>query len=309
VKVKIISAAKATLLIFILAGLAFWMKDAGDSFLPAFQTSEVVEVSRFEKVRGWIPWDSEFFFAMDVDQALANEKFKEKLAAFAKKNDGVFSDLLSAMLSENGLIRMLVVLGKFEADAKRPELVVIAQGEFADNDFIAALKRTLDDAGTKIEKLQVAGRTLLSDLGDRSFALTELDEEHIIVGESGALSSYLERADKKAAIEGVTFSDAPLFGRLIIGERFQKIIPDDFVGIDRIEFSSKDGKALYAEIPCKDSTEALKLKVFLMGAKSVLRIRAEGNESLRRLVEDTSVGGGGSTVLLSIKTSTLLDLL
>ena len=307
-KLRIASMAKATLMILIFTGLAFWMKDASHSFIPAVGAPQVTEVTKFSKAMKWIPNETEFFLALDVDRALANEKLKKCLEEFAANNNGAVGDLVRSMLGKNGLLEMIVVLGDLGEGFDHPEVLAIAQGDFANNNFVADLKKVLNEAGSEIEELQVAGRTVISETSAESFGIAELDDEHIMVGERGLLSSYLERANGKPSLGEREFSKAPLFGRLIVGKRFAKLAPEDLSMVKEIEFVSPDGGTIYADMPCKDSTEALKLKVFLVGARSVLLIRAEGNESLKRIIEGVTIGGSGSNVLLSINLSTLLDM-
>jgi hypothetical protein len=309
-KLRIASMAKATIMIIILAGFAFWMKDASDCLTTDFIQPTIQDSAKFEKIARWVPEKSEFFLALDVDRALANEGLKKRLELFAKNNSGATADLVRAMLGEEGLLKMIVVVGKFSnvAGQSKPEVVVIAQGDFANNDLIADLRKALKEAGSEVRELEVAGRTVLSEAGDEPFSLAELDDEHIIVGDGGALRSYLNRADGSPSLDNSSFPDAPLFGRMMVGDRLTKLAPEELAGISEVGLVSLDGKTLYAEIPCEDSTKALKLKVFFMGARSVILIRAEENESLKRIIDDVRIGGEGANVFLSIKVSTLLDL-
>ena len=307
-KLRIASMAKATIMIIVLAGLAFWMKDARDTLSLVAKVSPVIEVKKFSKTMKWIPEDSEFFLALDVDRALANEQLKKRLEIFAANKSGAMADLVRAMLGENSLLDMIVVLGTFGEGASKPEVVIIAQGDFVGNDLIADLRKVLSEAGSAVEELEVSGRKVLKEAEGASFSLAELDGEHIIVGENAALTSYLNRANGSSPLDDSSFPEAPLFGRLIVGDRLTKLAPEDLSGIDEVNLVSLDGKTLYADIPCKDSTRALKLKIFFMGARSVMLIRAEENESLRRIIEDVKIGGERSNVFLSVKVSTLLDL-
>jgi hypothetical protein len=274
---------------------------------PAYQADAPTSV-KFAKLAEFIPENTEFDVTIDVERALKNPALRVRLMQITRERTGVGAELISALLENEKAIGLITIAGDLGNKLSPPRLFVIAQGQFDEDAMLPVIRAAMatDRAGVSAHDIKWSTIYYESDKR-RPFGFMLLDHQHMAVGERETLETFfLEKPENAKDIRRM--SDDVLFGHIAIGKRIKEIVPKMIIMPDTMDFYSDDGIMITARLLCTDQVQAMSVRMFLEGVRSLMILQHERNALLLSIVEGITIKSEGKDVVLDSKLAPLLNL-
>jgi hypothetical protein len=300
-------ALQSTLFVLLLAALLFLFRDARDSRRPAYDAHAPATVKAARLAR-WIPGDADLVVTVDVPTLIAHPLLRARLEALTTSNEGVAPELLSLLLGHDGNVGMLALTGIVGAKGTVPALAVIAQGDFEKARLLPAVRSALSVGRMGLSARPLSAHTLYVESDARDpFGFVLLDDEHLAVGAAQALTRLF--ADARETPPAATPPpDAVLAGRLTITPRLAELAPPGLTLPSEIGISSPDGETISASLVVSDPAQALSLRLFLEGMRSLLQLQQSENAAVMSFLQNIAIESEGSRVIIRGAILPMLDL-
>ncbi len=258
---------------------------------------------KIAKISRWISSNSDFEILLDVWRLMQKPEVASRVMAVLDEEEGGVYDLLKAFLMRNSSIGMLMFQGGFDGsgEAIQPKFIAVAQGSYDKGEMIEAIVSTFRD--TNIKPIDVEGmngnRVYCDDL-DMQFCFSFLDDEHLAVGYRVSFDEFVAGLPSNIRLPK-EISDSIIAGQVTKAPKF--------AGQGKVEelyFWSDDGQNLFAVLPYKSVAEALDVRVFLEGMRSLLIMQNEGREGILKILKGIKIYDENKNVFIELNILNLI---
>lgn len=290
-----------------LAALALLLKGTGLFPRMGYEAHAPTSV-KFARLSRFIPAAMDFDVTIDVPRALENTSLSERLAAITRERSGVAAELVAALLTHQDALGLITITGTLGNRETLPAFVVIAQGNFDERIILPAVRAAMAAGRAGLASQDLGWATLFTeaDVAD-PFGFIVLDREHLAVGSRDTLQE-LYAAPPQQPPAFMRASDAVLFGHVAVGDRLKEIMPSSIAIPASADFVSDDGVNIRAWLACASPQEALDLRLFLEGVRSLLLLQQEENPALTAIVKGFAITGTAEGVAVESPLAPLIDL-
>ncbi len=293
--------------IAVLILLALLLKGTG--YLPRMGYEAHAPTSvKFARLARFIPAGMDFDVTIDVPRALANPSLSERLATLTRERAGVAAELVAALLSHQDALGLITITGTLGSPEKLPAILVIAQGNFDERVILPAVRAAMAAGRAGLASQDLGWATLFTeaDVSD-PFGFIVLDREHLAVGSRDTLQE-LYAAPPQQPPAFMRAADSVLFGHVALGDRLKEIMPSTIAVPASADFVSEDGVSVRAWLACPAPQEALDLRIFLEGVRSLLLLQQEESPALTSIIKGFAISGTPEGVLVESPVAPLIDL-
>ncbi|MBN1282355.1 MAG: hypothetical protein JXA24_01105 [Proteobacteria bacterium] len=308
-KTKII-AAHAAVLAALLAVALFWMRDASHILHRKAYDPEGPTETKLDSLSKWVPGDADFFVALDVPRAMANQPLGEAVESAISGKSGVGVDLLSSLMADQSALGLIAVTGRLGGLGEGSDAVMIAQGNFDEETIVPAIRSAMIAGRSGISAQDLGWSTVYAESDSRDpFAFMVLDKNHIAAGRRDSLVAFYESGPQKGKRAG-RLSDDVLTGYFMIGEGMRGSAPKEIFLPEAAYLSSPDGIDLAITIPCEDTAKAQGVLMFLQGLRSLVSIQeaTAGHGGLAAVARAFEISAADGDVIIKGKLIPLIVL-
>ncbi|MFA4874056.1 MAG: hypothetical protein WC956_07110 [bacterium] len=295
-------------IVAVLAALAFFLRDASDIFrAPSYDAAAPTSV-KFMKLSRWMPAGSEFDFTVDVPRALANPMLKERLLELIHGKEGVAAELVAALMAHQDAVGLITLVGTLGNKDEQPRFAILAQGKFDQGIILPAIRAAMAAGRSGLTSEDLGWATLFAESDEREpFGFIILDKQHIAVGNRDALVTFYSQ--RPSPVESIgRLSDAVIFGHAVIGPRLKGLVPQTIQLPESVDFGSADGQTIEAALNLTDQAQAMSMRMFLEGVRSLIMLEQEHNLPLVDILKGISISGNENKVFISSGLLPLADL-
>lgn len=263
---------------------------------------------KFARLSRFIPIGMDFDVTVDVPRALANASFSERLSALTRERTGVAAELVAALLTHQDALGLITIVGTLGNRETLPMFVVLAQGNFDERVILPAVRAAMAAGRAGIASQDLGWATLFTEADvEDPFGFIVLDREHLAVGSRATLQElYASPPQQPPAF--MRASDAVLFGHVAVGDRLKEIMPSAITIPASADFVSDDGVNVSAWLACSTPQEALDLRIFLEGVRSLILLQQEENPVLTAIFKGFAISGTAEGVSVESPLAPLIDL-